>query len=973
MPRPAREAAKPGGMLPHGTELKAEWTLFASACELFLNPSSASLKAMVIDSAPGTRSACRLALIGSLILMIIVGLAIPAQEVLASSPPRITITEQTALPLQVEQMELLRDPTRGLDLAQVRSPEIAERFETAAPGMPNLGVTQDAVWARFAVRNASADAQALLLILAEPRTSQVAYWALDQDGKVIAQRRDGRFADPTERDRSHRWFLFDLPLASQQTATVYVRVRTDMGLRLDLRLTDRMHLASADRTAYAWLALYFGAMLFMLAYNLLLLLQLREGTYFWLCVFIAGSMLWMADREGLLTTLTWRLWPDAWSGNQAGVALGLTGLFMFPVGLLRLREHAPRLRWISVGLSAVVACTPFLWQWSPVASYALVQATALLGGLGMLVIGALALRWQRRAAAQYLLAWSPLLIVIALIVMTNYGLTPSFSAVWALTYAAILLMLLLLSVAQADRVNELRRHAEHAQAALARNEERLTELVDERTGELAVQRDRAEAASRAKTRFLANMSHELRTPLNAVLGGADLLRRSPRLSEAEQDQCGLIQRGGRHLLRLIEDLLDVARIEHDRLRPLVTELRLWPMLDDLAAMTRRQAEVKGLAFEAHLAADLPELILTDSRRLRQVLQNLLDNAVKYTDTGSVALYAELDPAAQVNSGDAQVLVFTVTDTGRGIADADQQRLFAPFEQYHPGQAGSGLGLAICHELAAVLGGELTLDSLPGRGSRFCFRLRVQRVKALADRNRNGDNPSPPSNLKWAGPPRRILIIDDSEFNRLVMSEQLRQLGLAVDTADSAQAALVIARRLPPDLVIADLRMPEVCGYATTWQLREALSRPDLPAIAASASPLPTTGDATELGFRAFLLKPIELGPLCAAIGDCLGQRWVRSDRASADAAPAPGAAPAPEQPPPEDALPPPRIELDAARGLAETGDWSALGDWCTELADAFPECVDFMGRVRTLLDEIDAGPEKDDAVAALLRLLAGRG
>jgi signal transduction histidine kinase len=514
-------------------------------------------------------------------------------------------------------------------------------------------VTQDAAWARFAVHNATADARTLLLMLAEPRTSQIAFYALDQDGKVFAQRRDGRFADPVERDRSHRWFLFDLPLAPRQTTTVYIRVRTDMGLRLDLRLTDRMRLAADDRVTYAWLALYFGAMLVMLAYNLLLLLQLREVNYFWLCVFIAGSMLWMADREGLLTTLTWRLWSDTWSGNQAGVALALTGLFMFPVGFLRLREHAPRLRWMSIGLSAVIACTPFLWQWSPVASYALVQATALLGGLGMLVTGALALRWQRRAAVQYLLAWSPLLIVIALIVITNYGLTPSFSAVWALTYAAILLMLLLLSVAQADRVNELRRRAERAQAALARNEQRLTELVDERTRELAVQRDRAEAASRAKTRFLGNMSHELRTPLNAVLGGADLLRRSPRLGAQEQDQCGLIQRGGRHLLRLIDDLLDVARIEHDRLRPLVTELSLPPMLDDLAAVTRRQAEAKGLTFEAQFAADLPELIRTDGRRLRQVLQNLLDNAVKYTDTGSVGLRAEPDPAASTDSGECR--------------------------------------------------------------------------------------------------------------------------------------------------------------------------------------------------------------------------------------------------------------------------------------------------------------------------------
>jgi signal transduction histidine kinase len=158
-------------------------------------------------------------------------------------------------------------------------------------------------------------------------------------------------------------------------------------------------------------------------------------------------------------------------------------------------------------------------------------------------------------------------------------------------------------VAQADRVSALRRRAERAQAALERNEARLTELVAERTQELSLARDRAEAANRSKTRFLANMSHDLRTPLHAVLGGVDLLRRSPRLGRDEQAHCGLIARGGRHLLRLIDDLLDIARIEHDRLRPQLAALDLSAMLTDLAAVTRRQAEAKGLAFEVRLGDD----------------------------------------------------------------------------------------------------------------------------------------------------------------------------------------------------------------------------------------------------------------------------------------------------------------------------------------------------------------------------------
>jgi signal transduction histidine kinase/CheY-like chemotaxis protein len=924
---------------------------------------------MPTEPTPGARPARFAGRLRRLLLLILVA---PVWAAPSASPPEAVITDAGDFPLQMERMELLRDPTRDLDLADVRASEIARDFTPAPPGKANLGITQDAVWARFAVRNATDEALPLLLVLAEPRMAQVAFWALDKHGEIIAERRDGRFADPAERDRSHRWFLFDLPLAAGQTATVYVRVRTDMGLLLDLRLGDRTSLAVADRAGYGWLALYFGALLFMLAYNLLLLLQLREATYFWLCAVIVGVMLWVADREGLLTTLIWRLWPDPWSGNQTGVAIALVGIFMFPVGFLRLREHAPGLRWMHLALAAPMVCVPFLYTVSPTTAYGVSQAIALLGGLAMLATGVLALRWQPRAAVQYLTAWSPLLVAILLIVLTNYGITPQLSAVWALSYIGLLLMLLLLSVAQADRVNELRRHAERSQAALARNEARLTELVAARTRELATARDRAEAANRAKTQFLASMSHDLRTPLNAVLGAADLLRRSPRLGAEEQGQCGLIQRGGRHLLRLIEDLLDIARIEHEGLRPVITEVALQPMLQDLIVVTRRQAEAKGLAFTAHLAPDLPDAVRTDGRRVRQVLQNLLDNAVKYTDAGSVNVSAALDRAASVSADpDSITLLFTVTDTGRGIAETDRERLFSPFEQHNHTDAGSGLGLAICRELTAALGGELTLISAPGCGTRFDFLLPVRPVSYAADRDATEPNQAPI--VGYTGPRRRVLVIDDSEVNRLLMAGLLQALGFDADTAADAEAALARARRRPPDLVITDLRMPGTCGYAAVWQLRQALGRPDLPAIAASASPLPEPGDAAALGFDAFLLKPIEQGALCAALGECLELAWLRGDATAVDRGPLSGAEPASAGPmasAAERPLLPCWIELEAALELAERQDWTSLREWCTELEAAFPECADFAARVRVLLGRGDAAPGSDAAALALRRLLA---
>ena len=890
-------------------------------------------------------------------------LATAAWTTAAGGAPLTTVTSSAALPIQVPQLELLRDPTRQLDLAQVRTADIAAGFEPAPPGIPNLGTGRDAVWARFAVHNASNQPLPLLLALADPRTAQVAFWALDAAGRPIAERRDGRLADPEDRDRSHRWFLFDLPLEAGATATVYLRVTSDMGRRLDLRLTDRLHLADADRVAYGWLGLFFGALLFMLGYNLVLLVQLRAATYFWLCIALVGVVLWAADREGILNTLAWQPSPQRWSTNQIGAALAELGTFMFPVALLRLRLNAPALYRMHLVLAVVVCGAPVLNIWDPALAYQIVQAGALFGGAAMIATGIFALRWQRRAALHYLAAWTPMLIAVLLLVLANYGLTPVSGSGRVMTYLAILFMLLLLSLAQADRINELRRRAERAQAALRRNEQRLTELVDERTRELAVQRDRAEAASRAKTQFLANMSHDLRTPLNGVLGGAGLLARSPRLTAEELGHCGLIQRGGRQLLRLIDDLLDIARIEHDRLRPVIADCSLETMLADLARLTRGQAQAKGLVFRAEIAADLPERVRTDCARLNRVLQNLLDNAVKYTDAGSVSLTAGLDPAPAASTDDPSLtLLFTVSDTGHGIPEADRERLFAPFEQYHHAQQGSGLGLAICREIAQLLGGELTLESTPGRGSRFQFRLPVQRA--------SGSEPPPADDrcapiVGYAGPSRRILVIDDSEVNRLLMAGLLRQLGLEAEAAAGADEALALASRRPPDLVITDLRMPEVCGYAAVWQLRAALGQPRLPAIAASASPLPEPTDAAELGFDAFLLKPIEQEALIAAVDACLGLRWIRADTKPTSTVPAADSAARPEQPTPL----PPRPELLVALELVESADWPELTDWCEQIAAAYPDCAAFIEQVRALLAAVH-GPTPDTAETALRRLLA---
>lgn len=264
-------------------------------------------------------------------------------------------------------------------------------------------------------------------------------------------------------------------------------------------------------------------------------------------------------------------------------------------------------------------------------------------------------------------------------------------------------------------------------------------------------RHTAELANQTKDRFLAHVSHDLRRPLTAIVGYADLLRRNPSLDLEGHDQCELIQSQGWHLSHLIDDLLDTAAIRAGEVQIKPAPLGLPALLEDVSGIARADAGAKGLAFVPRFAADLPEVIETDGQRLRQVLLNLLDNAIKYTDQGRILLHARVDD----RSGEGIVLGFAVEDTGPGIAEEDRERIFAPFEQCDPDQPGAGLGLAICRELTRLLGGRLSLDSAPGRGSRFELSLPVAVPAPMAVPSRL----DLAALLDFAGSGARALILD----------------------------------------------------------------------------------------------------------------------------------------------------------------------------------------------------------------------
>jgi signal transduction histidine kinase/CheY-like chemotaxis protein len=390
--------------------------------------------------------------------------------------------------------------------------------------------------------------------------------------------------------------------------------------------------------------------------------------------------------------------------------------------------------------------------------------------------------------------------------------------------------------------------------------------IDEReAAEGREARRTAEAANRAKSEFLANMSHELRTPLNGILGYAQVLGRDRTLGERQRDGLGVIQRSGEHLLALINDILDIAKIEAGKMPFDIVAVPLPGLLGDVEEIIRVKAEQKQLVFVCEIARDVPNAVRADERRLRQVLLNLLANAVKFTDSGYVSLRVVPLLGGRVR--------FTVEDTGIGIGDMQHELIFEPFEQTGDEQrrrGGAGLGLGISRQLVRSMGSDIVFESRKGEGSAFWFDLEaVLPVPSV----------SAEPHAAWVvtgytGARRSVLVIDDVDTNRAVVIDMLGQIGFDMSEAASGQEALEKARLKRPSMVLTDIVMPEMDGLETMRRLRLLPDFAGVPIIAISASP--TGGDemrSLSAGADAFVAKPIHLDTLLAKIAALLSLTW----------------------------------------------------------------------------------------------------
>ncbi|AJC23056.1 hybrid sensor histidine kinase/response regulator [Pandoraea pulmonicola] len=853
---------------------------------------------------------------------------------IASAPSPLTLDTQ---------LRILEDPTGRLDAAQAYA---APGWRDVQPSMLNPGYSRSAFWLMGRVENTGEQPVTRWLSVGIVRLEDIRFYAMSADGtRPVVTWLAGHTVPLARHPVRSETSVFPITLAPGERLTYLVRVRTRSSVSIVAQLwqPDGFRLAESHNAMIAMLLA--GSMITIGLYAFVLGVTRRDPVFvllaFTTVTQVAQDMAFQGFLYRYLLPQGGELIVRAPSFLSTLTVASFSAMVVLFSGLHRIRLW----RWT---YTVIIALMVGMALWVAFGDHRAAALThlRLLSAFNVVWVVSLIDGWRRgfANARLCLLSFSPGCIALSWRLAVIHGLLPeAWLANTAMAWSTNVSVLLMLTIIVAGRSRELVREQRAAQRELldARREEqvRLANAVDARTQELHAALIAADEANSAKNDFLARISHDLRTPLTSIIGFADLVQAGGR---EDADRGRIIRRSAHHMLAMINDLIEYAgggAADALHVAPVYTHA----FIDGIVHEGMSLAGKHGNAFLLDIRTPLPPLLSLDAKRVRQVLANLLDNAAKYTDHGTITL--SISTAPHTTHADVVNVSFSVEDSGCGIAQEDLPRVFEPFARLDRARRlpGVGLGLAIVRQWVERMDGTIAIHSTPGQGTRVAFSLplRIAREADLVPQSLAGATHALPS-LDGSG--HHLWLAEDSPEIRQFLHDELASLGFTVRTFSDGVAlvaALGDASKPPPDLVITDHMMPNADGLAVARAVRRRW--PALPVLAVSASPQAlASDDPAGAGYNACLLKPIELADLRNTLARLLN--LPRDDaRAASDAAQATNVP----------RLRPSRELLHDAQQLIAMGAITDLIDWARDLSAQTPQFDGFARHVQQLAQRGD--------------------